>query len=110
MDPLAQAAKQKRDTCSQTSYPVDTSSADNFRNDAVISATANGASTPAQYNQEFVNLKGATGTYGYMGFEQLTSYDPSYCANSCNNKAGCLSFNICVSPRPRLLRNRTDKS
>jgi hypothetical protein len=84
---------------SNASCPV-ANSADNVPNflqdPALCTASYNaGMNAPQGYSTAFAGANGSTqALYGYMGYEQVTTYNTSYCAAQCNAKAGCASFNI----------------
>jgi hypothetical protein len=81
-------------------YGFDLSSASKFRADTKVASVAKGASTPSGYFNTFTNLQGASSAYGYLGYKVVESYDPSHCASECDNKSGCLGFNIYVERDP----------
>jgi len=60
---------------------------------------------PAGYNTSFTNRWNATESNAnnypfYLGVYQLASYDPNACANLCDAKTGCSSFNIYYQRSP----------
>ncbi|KAJ9629704.1 hypothetical protein H2203_002085 [Taxawa tesnikishii (nom. ined.)] len=96
-----------RDACSLQStqtntYNVDLSSAAAFRADGNISSVANSAPSVNGYTKNFSNLLKASSAYGYLGYQTVSSYDPSICAAKCTSMAGCLSFNIYFERDPVL--------
>jgi hypothetical protein len=60
-----------------------------------ISNAANNAPVPAGYVNKFKNLKGSNNAVAYLGYTTLDTYDTQACADSCTEKQGCSSFNIC---------------
>ena len=84
-----------REPSNANTYGFDLSSASSFHADTKVASVAQGASTPSGYFNTFTNLQGASSAYGYLGYKVVTSYDPSECAAECDNKSGCLGFNIC---------------
>ncbi|KAF1834799.1 hypothetical protein BDW02DRAFT_475931, partial [Decorospora gaudefroyi] len=70
--------------------------------DTNVASVAKGASTPSGYFNTFTNLQGASSAYGYLGYSTVESYDPSVCATKCDDKEGCLGFNIYVERDPSL--------
>lgn len=104
-DPLSQKKRnlQVRSACDPeptiaNTYNIDSSSPSNFQNDPNAAAAANGAATPSGYSQSFKGLTSTVIGYGYLGYQQISSYDPSQCATRCRALAGCLGFNLCKSP------------
>ena len=99
---VARQPLRKRGDCkaegplSDNIYPVDVSSPEAFKADANIAKAAINAPTPAGYYQNFKNKPAANSAMNYLGYSVITSgkYDVQYCANKCDAKAGCLSFNI----------------
>ncbi|KXS98240.1 hypothetical protein AC579_235 [Pseudocercospora musae] len=97
--PSDTSLKVRRDNggCSVPPSSSDTPSA--FTSNSEFSNAANGAPTPAGYQEIFQNQAGsAIGIYGYMGFSVLDSYSTSECSNRCDKITGCQSFNICNDP------------
>ncbi|KAF4545981.1 Carbohydrate-binding protein [Lasiodiplodia theobromae] len=79
----------------ESHYDIDVSSASAFRADTTMANVAQAASVPSGYQNNFVNLQGASSAYAYLGYTVVdTGYDVQYCANQCDSKEGCLSFNI----------------
>jgi len=70
----------------------DTASA--FVSYAGFSAAASDAPVPSGYTKTFTNLQAANNANGYLGFTAVQSYDVQKCADICDAKAGCSSFNI----------------
>lgn len=56
---------------------------------------AQNAVTPAGYTNTFTNLNCSNNAWGYMGFQDISSYDVSGCAALCDSTTGCIAFNIC---------------
>jgi hypothetical protein len=75
-------------------YGIDVSSAAAFRADTIAAGKANNAVTPSGYSLSFQNSLKASSAYGYLGYQTVSSYDPSICASKCNSVTGCLAFNI----------------
>ncbi|KAL0256097.1 hypothetical protein SLS55_008489 [Diplodia seriata] len=104
--PTATAARrhlvdvQRRAACDtqatiESKYDIDVSSASAFRADTTIADVAKAAAVPSGYQSNFVNLAGASSAYAYLGYTVVdTGYDVEYCAAQCDDKEGCLSFNI----------------
>ncbi|KAH7018016.1 uncharacterized protein B0I36DRAFT_217611, partial [Microdochium trichocladiopsis] len=66
-----------------------------FLADPKIAAIANAAKAPAGYFANFKNAPGANSASAYLGYSVLeTGYDVEACAAKCNEKAGCLAFNV----------------
>ena len=99
---IARQPLRKRGNCqsegpvSANIYPVDLSSPEAFKADASIADAANAAKTPAGYYNNFKNKQAANSAMNYLGYSIIQSgeYDVQYCADKCDAKAGCLSFNI----------------
>lgn len=99
----------KRGDCSKqptiaNTYNVDVSSSDAFIADASIADVADNARTPAGYYQNFKNKQSANSAMNYLGYYVLPSaeYDTQWCADKCDAKAGCLSFNIYFERDPTI--------
>lgn len=75
-------------------YGIDVSSAAAFRADTIAAGKANNAVTPSGYSLSFQNSLKASSAYGYLGYQTVSSYDPSICAKKCDSTTGCLAFNI----------------
>lgn len=75
-------------------YGIDVSSAAAFRADTIAAGKANNAVTPSGYSLSFQNSLKASSAYGYLGYQTVSSYDPSICARKCDSTTGCLAFNI----------------
>ncbi|KAL1620449.1 hypothetical protein SLS56_009680 [Neofusicoccum ribis] len=112
--PTATAAKrdagyfQRRAACDaqatiDNKYSIDVSSAGAFRASTKIADTAKAAKSPSGYYNNFVNLAGANSAYAYMGYTVVDSgYDVDFCASQCDNKDGCLAFNIYFERDPTI--------
>ena len=75
--------------------------ADGFLSNPVYASNAKAATTPKGYTQAYVGLNAASTTGGYLGVEELTSYDTAYCASQCCSFwPGCTSFNIYYERNP----------
>ena len=68
---------------------------DAFEADPFFANAALSAVTPAGYNNTFTNLNCSNNAYGYMGFQDLDTYDVGVCASICDSTTGCIAFNIC---------------
>ena len=104
---------QKRGDCSKqdtlpNTYNVELADPAKFKADATIAKVANEAITPAGYYQNFKNKGAANSAMNYLGYSVLKSakYDPQYCADKCDAKAGCLAFNIYFERDPVLGPNQ----
>ncbi|OJD40574.1 carbohydrate-binding-like protein [Diplodia corticola] len=113
--PTATAAKrrhladiQRRSACDtqatiESQYTIDVSSASAFRADTVMAGVAKAAVVPSGYQSNFVNLAGASSAYAYLGYTVVdTGYDVQACADQCDAKEGCLSFNIYFERDPTI--------
>ncbi|KAK4495864.1 hypothetical protein PRZ48_013132 [Zasmidium cellare] len=79
--------------CAQKPAADDTPDA--FGQTQSFAQTALKASTPAGYNQVYVNKNGSSEfIYPYLGFTTLDSYDTAKCAKRCDAVSGCQSINI----------------
>ena len=79
-------------------YKVKLDTPNNFIADKAIIDTAVKAVTPKGYDQVYSNLKSASNSYLYLGYEVLDragGYNPDFCAARCNSISGCAAFNIC---------------
>ncbi|KAF2737647.1 hypothetical protein EJ04DRAFT_487589 [Polyplosphaeria fusca] len=76
---------------------------DNFVHFDEFSNIANGASTPSGYQKTFTDLKAASQSIAWLGYNTLQSYDTQQCANLCNQKDGCAAFNIRFERDPSLV-------
>lgn len=75
--------------------------ADAFLANPAYSTGANSAQTPTGWSLAYQNLRAASTTGGYLGVEELTSYNTSYCASQCCGFwPGCTSFNIYYERNP----------
>jgi hypothetical protein len=68
------------------------------------------AVTPVGYTNTFTDLNCSSNAYGYMGFQDISSYDVSGCATLCDDTAGCSAFNICSYAPIYLVVSGTDFS
>jgi len=113
---IARQPLRKRGNCqpegpvSNNFYPIDVSSPEAFKADAHIAEAANKAEPPAGYYQNFKNKPAANSAMNYLGYSVIQSgkYDVQYCANKCDAKAGCLSFNIYFERDPAIGPNAAD--
>lgn len=103
-DPLPQKKRglEARSACDPeptiaNTYNLDVSSPSAFQNDPNAAAAANAASIPSGYTRNFKALTSTVVGYGYLGYQQINSYDPQQCATRCNALSGCLGFNLCES-------------
>lgn len=75
--------------------------ADAFEANPVYGASALSAVTPAGWSVAYQNLSAASSTGGYLGYQEITSYNTSYCAaQCCGFWPGCSSFNIYYERNP----------
>lgn len=68
-----------------------------------FSTAAKQASTPdptSLYKSTFVNWDGSTHQNGYLGLHTISEYDPKICEAKCNEKEGCVSFNLFFERNP----------
>lgn len=101
-DPLPQKKRdlEVRSACDPeptiaNTYNIDVSSPSAFQNDPNAAAAANAAAIPSGYSRNFKALTNTVVGYGYLGYQQISSYDPQQCATRCTALAGCLGFNLC---------------
>lgn len=69
---------------------------DNFKSNPVYASLAAKAKTPPGYESSFSNYDGSVEGSGYLGYQVLTSYDPSACSAFCEQTKTCTGFNIFI--------------
>ena len=72
---------------------------------SVYGTTANKAVTPSLYQRTYVNLNGSslsTSSNVYLGYNELTSYDPAACTAICDKTSGCVGTNLYFERSPSL--------
>ncbi|KAK4498185.1 hypothetical protein PRZ48_010842 [Zasmidium cellare] len=106
-EPLSQKKREleTRDACDPeptiaNTYNIDVSSPSAFQNDPNAAAAANAAAIPSGYTRNFKALTNTVIGYGYLGYQQISSYDPQQCATRCTALAGCLGFNLFFERAP----------
>jgi hypothetical protein len=105
---MARQPRFKRGDCSAqptlaNTYNVELANPDEFKNDATIASVASSAKTPTGYYQDFNNLAAANSAMNYLGYNVVTTgYDVKWCADQCDAKSGCLSFNIYFERDPTI--------
>ncbi|KAJ9669687.1 hypothetical protein H2201_000071 [Coniosporium apollinis] len=57
------------------------------------------------YKRTFVNKDGSTHQNGYLGLHTLSEYSPHLCEAKCDQKEGCVSFNIFFERNPKYTPN-----
>lgn len=62
---------------SPNSCGFELSSVDKFRADTKVASKTNGAATPSEYLDTFINLRGASSAYNYIRYKVVSSYDPT---------------------------------
>lgn len=63
------------------------------------------ATTADGFKAAFVNLQGSVTASTYMGLYTMQDYNTTYCANLCNQNAGCVAFNIYTERDPSVIPN-----
>ncbi|OAL00998.1 hypothetical protein IQ06DRAFT_247819 [Phaeosphaeriaceae sp. SRC1lsM3a] len=74
---------------------------DNFKSNRVYADLATKAKTPSGYDLSFSNYDGSVSGSGYLGYQVLTSYDPSACSALCAETKTCTGFNIFIERDPK---------
>lgn len=74
-----------------------------FKDDAIKATQP--ANVPQGYTLAFPNLQASSQTVSYLGLETLTSYDPIQCASICDQKKGCVAFNLYYERDPSVKEN-----
>jgi hypothetical protein len=74
---------------------------DAFKNNEVYHKMATSAQTPSGWDKAFTDLSGSVTGSGYLGYFELTSYDPLTCAKKCEDTKTCTGFNVFVERDPK---------
>jgi hypothetical protein len=69
---------------------------DAFKNNAVYHKMATSAKTPEGWENAFTDLSGSVTGSGYLGYYEMTSYDPLTCAKKCDDTKTCTGFNVFI--------------
>ncbi|EOA84654.1 uncharacterized protein SETTUDRAFT_136615 [Exserohilum turcica Et28A] len=75
--------------------------ADAFQNDAALHELAISAKTPSGYTKAFTDLSASVSGSGYLGYYELTAYDPATCAAKCESTKSCTGFNVFIERDPQ---------
>lgn len=76
-------------------YNVKPASVSGFQSDLNAAAAAQVSSALSGYRSTLRNSQNAAVAYGYLGYTQITSYNPTTCATKCNFMTACVGFKIC---------------
>ncbi|USP75060.1 hypothetical protein yc1106_02334 [Curvularia clavata] len=74
---------------------------DAFKNNPVYHKMATSAKTPDGWESAFTDLSGSVTGSGYLGYFEMTSYDPLTCAKKCDDTKTCTGFNVFVERDPK---------
>ncbi|MCJ1249366.1 hypothetical protein MMC30_006589 [Trapelia coarctata] len=76
-----------------------------FLADTNLQSLALNALAPAGYTQVFQNVQASLSASNYMGLYTIDKYDNALCQSICDQKDGCVAFNLYLERDPTLSAN-----